>query len=78
MPIDRKYGKLTFDKPNAIREDEPVVVFRAQDCLLLDVLGYYMGQCAVAGSPQKHLDAIHSSIERVRRYQTEHTSKVPD
>lgn len=57
MAYDRKYGKVTTEFGN-IGEDEPVVVFRAQDVLLPKVLAYYHLFCMKIGSPRFHLNLI--------------------
>lgn len=77
MPIDNKYGHVTLEY-GTIGEDEPVVVFRAQDALLPDVLKMYRVLCKIAGSPQHHLDAIHDAAEEVKRWQAEHYHRIPN
>jgi hypothetical protein len=57
MAIDTKYGRVTTER-GTIGEDEPVVVFRAQDELLPKVLAYYHQLCLEEGSPRHHLDGI--------------------
>jgi hypothetical protein len=77
MGIDNKYGQVIV--PNStIGENEPVVVFRAQDKLLPDLLKVYRIMCKLAGSPERHLDLIHDSAEKVRAWQAENFTKVPE
>jgi hypothetical protein len=76
MAIDFKYGHVTTER-GAFGEDEPVVVFRAQDVLLPKVLAYYHLFCVKAGSPRHHLDAIMDVRERVQAWQAENLTKVP-
>lgn len=76
MAIDRKYGRVTIERGN-IGEDEPVVVFRAQDGLLCKVLAYYHLFCLKAGSPRRHLDAILDARDAVAAWQDENPTKVP-
>lgn len=38
MAVDRKYGRVTLER-GTIGEDEPVVVFRAQDKMLPELFG---------------------------------------
>jgi hypothetical protein len=76
MAIDSKYGRVTLEQGN-IGEDEPVVVFRAQDGLLPKVLAYYHLFCVNAGSPRHHLDLIMDARERVILWQLDHKTKVP-
>lgn len=68
MAIDRKYGRITTQFGN-IGEDEPVVVFRAQDKLLPALLAFYHYLCAKAGSPRRHLDIIMDTREVVQGWQ---------
>lgn len=75
MAIDLKYGRVTIEHGD-IGEDEPVVVFRAQDALLPKVLMYYHLFCMKAESPRHHLDAIVTSLERVRFWQHHNPSRV--
>ena len=75
MAIDRKYGRVTFEN-GAIEEDEPVVVFRAQDALLPKVLMYYQLFCTKVGSPKRHLDIIYDSMKNVEVWQELNPRKV--
>jgi hypothetical protein len=77
MPIDRKYGRVALEHGAHIPDDEPVVVFRANDKLLPKVLAYYRLFCWKAGSPSRHLRLIDGSLEAVERYQQEHAPVVP-
>lgn len=77
MAIDAKYGRVTLEH-GSIGEDEPVIVFRAQDSLLPKLLAYYHLFCLKAGSPRPHLDLILSSREKVLEWQTKNQSRVPD
>lgn len=77
MGVDGKYGRVTTEFGN-IGEDEPVVVFRAQDGLMVKVLMYYHLFCLKAGSPRRHLDAILDAIDNVRRWQSNNPTKVPE
>lgn len=76
MAIDNKYGKVTLER-GTIGEDEPVVVFRAQDALLPKVLAYYHLFCLREGSPQNHLDNILLARNRVMHWQENNPSKIP-
>lgn len=75
MAIDNKYGRVTTEF-GTIGEDEPVVVFRATDVLLPDVLSYYLYKCADRGSPKKHLDLIRDTEGVVGEWQKLNPSKV--
>lgn len=76
MAIDGKYGRVTIEH-GSIGEDEPVVVFRAQDILLADLLGEYYELCAEARSPQRHLDLIVATRDKIEAWQAEHHTQVP-
>ena len=76
MAIDRKYGRVTLERGD-IGEDEPVVVFRAQDKLLPTVLDYYRMLCRDHGSPEHHLDGIAETRRVVVDWQAEHHTQVP-
>ena len=75
MAIDTKYGKVTTEFGN-IEEDEPVVVFRARDVLLPDVLSFYLYECNERGSSKKHLDLIRETENKVNDWQQANTDKV--
>ena len=77
MGYDRKYGRVTTEF-GTIGENEPVVVFRAQDKLLAPLLKIYKVLCAIAGSPQHHLDIIHDTAMVVKRYQHDNPPRVPN
>lgn len=76
MAIDNKYGRVTLER-GTIGEDEPVVVFRAQDEMLPKLLMYYHLFCLKAGSPRKHLNLILDSLEKVVRWQATNFVQVP-
>lgn len=75
MAIDLKYGKVTMEKGD-VGEDEPVIVFRAQDMLVPKLLGYYHLFCLKAGSPRHHLDAILNAREKIIAWQIEHVTQI--
>lgn len=85
MAIDGKYGRVTTER-GTIGDDEPVVVFRAQDKFLPYVLDAYHAQCVANASPVAHLTLIRETRARVVAWQTAQTRggsqinkvKVPD
>ncbi len=77
MAIDRKYGRVTLEH-GTVADDEPVVVFRAQDRLLPELLSLYRSLCFEAGSPRRHLDLIDDSAEAVLNWQDSHPIRTPD
>lgn len=76
MAVDNKYGKVTTER-GSIGEEEPVVVFRAQDILLVNVLNFYREECKKAGSPQHHLDLIDSTLNKVEEWQENNPVRIP-
>lgn len=75
MPIDNKYGHVSTEF-GTIGEDEPVIVFRAQDQLLPALLGFYKLMCESAGSPPHHLDLIDESRGQILEWQQENRDWV--
>lgn len=77
MPIDGKYGRVTLENQRNIGDDEPVIVFRAQDNQLVAVLDFYRQVCKNAGSPERHLKAIDDTKSTVVKWQAENHTQVP-
>jgi hypothetical protein len=76
MARDCKYGRVTLENGN-IGEDEPVIVFRAQDVLTLKLLKVYRYFCELAGSPENHLRAIDNTAQEFKLWQAENNTKIP-
>jgi hypothetical protein len=77
MAIDTKYGRVSTEF-GTIGEDEPVVVFRAQDRLLPKVLKMYRYFCELAGSPTHHLEIIDEAAQRIKRWQEGNPTRTPN
>lgn len=78
MAIDSKYGRITVERSRSpLGEDEPVVLFRAQDRLLPQVIQFYLDLSARYGSPEEHLDALRRTLETVAAWQEDHFIKTP-
>ncbi len=77
MPVDKKYGQVELENPRSVGEDEPVVVFRAKDKLLPNLLETYYYMCKTAGSPENHLAGIVDTLEDIRQWQFENDTQVP-
>lgn len=75
MAVDNKYGKVTFEH-GTIGEDEPVIVFRAQDALLLAVIDEYRELCEQHGSPDHHLDLIDDTYNQIKNWQIDNADRV--
>lgn len=76
MGIDGKYGRVTTER-GTIGDDEPVVVFRAQDKMLPKLMEIYRFLCEIAGSPEVHLKLITESTETIKAWQQENHTQVP-
>jgi hypothetical protein len=76
MGIDRKYGRIDLER-GTVAEDEPVVVFRAQDALLPDLLTVYSEMCRNAGSPSQHVMGIALSRGEIVEWQAQHRTQIP-
>jgi hypothetical protein len=76
MAIDSKYGRVQLER-GTIGEDEPVVVFRAQDKLLLEVLRAYRARCVAVLAPMRHLESIDEAAASVAKWQRDHPTQIP-
>lgn len=74
MGFDRKYGRVTTEHGD-IPDDEPVVVFRARDKHLPDVLSYYAEMCS-GDSPDRHSALVEGTFNAVDGWQKAHPEKV--
>ncbi len=79
MGIDSKYGRVTVEhvRNRPIGEDEPVVLFRAQDKLLTKVLTMYGLLAEAAGSPPEHLRLIEDTKANVANWQAANATQTP-
>ena len=68
MAFDRKYGKV-ITQFGTIGEDEPVVVFRARDETLPDLLVKAIELAKRAGSPQRHIDILTNTLSTIVSWQ---------
>lgn len=75
MGFDGKYGVVTTEHGD-IPPDEPVIVFRARDILLPELLDDYISLCEFAGSPQRHMDLVAAHQERILTWQDNNPDKV--
>lgn len=76
MAKDLKYGNVTLER-GTIGEDEPVVVFRAQDSLLPELLENYIHMCKREGSPERHINKIIAAQSFVQEWQENNSVKIP-
>lgn len=79
MGYDVKHGQVSTER-GAIGDDEPVVVFRAQDKHLPAVLEHYRELCVSGSCGQEHTAVIDSARGQVQAWQSAHQSqvKLPD
>lgn len=77
MAIESKYGTVTTERGD-IPEDEPVVVFRARDALLPDVLADYRRAALLSGCPPEFLESLSALQLRVDQWQATHPTHLPD
>lgn len=75
MAIDKKYGHVTVEFPGP-EEDERVIVFRAVDQNVPNLLKFYYELCEVGGSPQHHLDLIKGTHDEIVQWQSDNPDKV--
>ncbi len=75
MGYDRKYGKVTTEFGN-IGEDEPVVVFRAQDLTLPSVLENAWNIAKNMGAPERHIEILKNTQKTVMKWQQDNIEKT--
>jgi hypothetical protein len=75
MGYDTKYGKVTTEF-GEIPDDEPVIVFRARDKNVVDLLDEYLELCEERRSPPHHLNLIRQTQDTIRNWQNEHPDRV--
>jgi hypothetical protein len=68
-------SKYELDVPE-IPQDEPVMLFRAQDAAFPAVLEAYAAVCTALGSPQDHVDHVRAIRTNVLLWQARNRSKV--
>ncbi len=78
--IDGKYqttGDIQKLDGTPIPDDEPLILFRAKDALLLpQLLEDYRALCRQSGSPAQHLEGITDRITVIKQWQDEHEEIV--
>ena len=81
--IDKKYmtsGDITKLDGTPIPLDEPLILFRGRDRVLVQLLEYYAQLCEQAGSPERQLKLIDEKIGEIKAWQEDNQArlKVPD
>jgi hypothetical protein len=77
--IDRKYqtsGDITKLDGTPIPEDEPLVLFRGKDNLLVPLLEQYKKMCEEAGSYPKHFELLQLRIDDIKDWQAKNPSRL--
>ncbi len=77
--IDGKYktdGNITKIDGTPIPDDEPLVLFRAKDKLLPQVLENYKKLCQDAGCQPQQVETLSPLIQQVKDWQTANQDKV--
>ncbi len=79
MARDSKYGRITVEKPPAgmpFGDDEPLVLFRGTDGMLVDLLDHYYDLCEDNGSPSEHVAAVFDLRDAVMVWQRANPDRV--
>ena len=82
----QRFQDPALDDPSLLGEggtpvgaDEPVMLFRAQDCYFVAVLTAYYGLlCQDFSVGDEMLDAVLGHIELAKEWQANHATKTPD
>ena len=77
--IDRKFKFIAFNPcKGTIYTEKDAVLFLAKDAGLLPTLDRYLKFCENAKCDSNHIESVELLIGRVRKFQQERGSKVPD
>lgn len=74
----KDYQERIQDSANLIPEDEPVFLIRAQDIVGPDVVDRWADWAVEEGAKENIVRAARTHAEAMRKWQSEHGSKVPD
>jgi len=79
MAFDGKYGRITTEYGD-IPDDEPVLIFRAQDVTTPRVAEYAARVAGEVGATQGHKRGLRDAAAYIRHWQRVHRDrvKVPD
>jgi hypothetical protein len=87
LTIDSKYGiklegaKLVIckiDNGEPLPNDEPKILFRAQDALAIGALERYLADCTAAKCPQAHLVGVQRIIEEFGQFSSKYPHLMKD
>ena len=77
--IDGKYktdGNITKMDGTPIPDDEPLILFRAKDKLLPQVIENYKRLCQAAGCQPQQVESLGPLVQQVKDWQTANAGKV--
>ena len=77
--IDGKYktnGNITKMDGTPIPDDEPLILFRAKDKLLPQVIENYKMLCQDAGCQPQQVESLGPLVQQVKDWQTANAGKV--
>jgi hypothetical protein len=77
--IDSKYqtsGTITKLDGTPIPDDEPLILFRAQDRLLSKLLDFYVDLRKQAGSSAGGIIALKQYVDKIKRWQAENSDRT--
>ena len=77
--IDGKYktdGNITKMDGTPIPDDEPLILFRAKDKLLPQVIENYKKLCQDAGCQPQQVESLGPLVQQVKDWQTANAGKV--
>ena len=66
------------DPEGKIPDNEPVFLLRGQDVVAPDVVEFWAAKAHEAGADSRIVDAARQHALRMRQWQAEHGSKIPD
>ncbi len=73
-------GDIGKEDGTLIPPDEPLMLFRAKDQLLPQLLEDYIDLCRQAGSPDAHVKVVQAGLDKVVAWQKDNEDqvKIPD
>lgn len=72
---EQKYGAVTTER-GRFHEGEPVIIFRAADMMIVELIIEYALRCYRAGSPFAHVSAVLDRAKLFLEWQAANEGKV--
>lgn len=66
------------DPKGSIPDNEPVFLIRGQDVVAPDVVEFWATKAHEVGADSRMVEAARQQASRMRQWQAEHGSKIPD